>query len=231
VGCLRPPLGTAWRQHTYRQQPAVVAWGPNRLDIVVVSGDRALYHKAWNGSQCYPRPQAGSAGRFHRDGSSPVITSWGLNRLDIAVVCGDRSPLPQGMDWSGWGPYEGLGGVILDGSSPAMASWGPDRLDIGWCTIKPLPQGLERQWLVALRASRRNRPRRQFARHVSRGPAVSMYSLLAMTRGSAIKPSRVANGSHRRLLRAIGRPFNPVAELDPHNGRQLTLRRCLGAIL
>ena len=34
--------------------PAVVCWGPNRLDVFVVGTDSALYHKWWNGSAWGP---------------------------------------------------------------------------------------------------------------------------------------------------------------------------------
>ena len=34
--------------------PAAVSWGPNRLDIFVVGTDKALYHKAWDGSSWQP---------------------------------------------------------------------------------------------------------------------------------------------------------------------------------
>jgi subtilisin family serine protease len=35
---------------------AVVAWGPDRLDIFVIGTDSALYHKSWNGSSVGWKP-------------------------------------------------------------------------------------------------------------------------------------------------------------------------------
>jgi hypothetical protein len=39
--------------------PAVVAWGPNRLDVFVIGTDSALYHKWYDGS-----------------GWGPSVTGW-----------------------------------------------------------------------------------------------------------------------------------------------------------
>ena len=30
--------------------PAVVSWGPDRIDVFYRGGDNALWHRAWNGS-------------------------------------------------------------------------------------------------------------------------------------------------------------------------------------
>jgi len=34
--------------------PVAVSWGPNRLDIFCVGADKALHHKAWDGSNWKP---------------------------------------------------------------------------------------------------------------------------------------------------------------------------------
>jgi len=36
--------------------PAVGSWGPGRLDVVAVGTNRALYHKAWDGTAWQPSP-------------------------------------------------------------------------------------------------------------------------------------------------------------------------------
>jgi hypothetical protein len=38
----------------YESTVAVASWAANRLDIFVVGGDKALYHKSWNGTAWEP---------------------------------------------------------------------------------------------------------------------------------------------------------------------------------
>jgi hypothetical protein len=68
-------------------QPAVVTWGPDRLDVFVAATDGRLYIKSWTGSGWFPSqleyndlgaPDAGLLG-------APKVVSWGPNRLDIFV--------------------------------------------------------------------------------------------------------------------------------------------------
>jgi hypothetical protein len=64
--------------------PAVVSWGPGRLDIFGLGKDAGLYHKAWSG-HWYPSVTGWEAlggpvkGRF----TQPAVASWGANRLDL----------------------------------------------------------------------------------------------------------------------------------------------------
>jgi len=114
-------------------EPAVVAWGPNRLDIFAVWSDLSMYHKAWDGSSWSQWSSLG--GQFR---SGPAVASWGPNRLDIFGI--GKSLGMWHKAWMGdhWHPpnptWQGLGGVFaeVDGTvfPPAVVSWGPDRLDI-----------------------------------------------------------------------------------------------------
>lgn len=115
--------------------PAVSAWSPNRLDVVSVGGDNAMYHTAWNGS-AWDSEWKNLAGGFT---SSPAIVSWGPNRLDIfGLGWGDQSIWHSWYDGdtSGWYEesdsgigWESLGGGPF-GAPPVLVSRGLDMLDI-----------------------------------------------------------------------------------------------------
>lgn len=111
--------------------PAVVSWGPNRLDIFVADSRGQIFHKAWDGSRWFPsqidwEPLGGIAT------STPVVTSWGENRLDIFVRGADGGIFHKAWDGVAWYPsqmfWEPLGGLIE--GTPAVVSWGVTRLDI-----------------------------------------------------------------------------------------------------
>jgi hypothetical protein len=115
----------------FANNPAVVSWDHDRLDLFVVGSDGALYHKAWDGSQWLP-----SVSGFDNLGGtivgSPAVASWDHDRLDIFVVGTDRGLYHKAWDGSQWQPstagYDALGGIIA--GSPAVVSWDHDRLDV-----------------------------------------------------------------------------------------------------
>lgn len=117
--------------------PAVVSWGHDRLDVFVVgSCDKALYHKWWDGSQWGP-----SVSDFEYMGGvivgDPTVASWDHDRLDVFVVGTDGALYHKAWDGSQWLPsvtgYDSLGipkaGVTVRGN-PRVVSWDHDRLDI-----------------------------------------------------------------------------------------------------
>jgi hypothetical protein len=110
--------------------PVVVSWDHDRLDVFAVGSDGALYHKAWDGGQWLPSSGLESLGGIIL--GSPAVASWDHDRLDIFVIGTDRALYHKAWDGSQWLPsatgYDRLGGVIL--GSPAVASWDHDRLDI-----------------------------------------------------------------------------------------------------
>lgn len=130
------PVGENWRSLGGKivDSPAVVSWGPGRLDIVVHGRDGRVWHKSWDETRGTWSPQEGWATLGGQMIGSPAAVSWGPGRLDIIVhgrdgrvwhkswdeTRGDWSP--KGDDW------RALGGNIL--GSPSVASWGPGRLDI-----------------------------------------------------------------------------------------------------
>jgi len=109
----------------------LVAWGPNRLDVFVLGTDRALYHKAWDGSAWRPST-SGYAGLGGICTSVPQALAWGPNRLDVFVTGTDRALYHKAWDGSAWRPsisgYANLGGTVV--GTPRAVSWGANRLDV-----------------------------------------------------------------------------------------------------
>lgn len=143
----RASIGTggAGTGATPRQSSSpVVAWGANRLDVFVLGIDRALYHKAWNGTAWAP-----SVTGYEAQGgiccSAPQVVSWGANRLDVFVTGTDSSLFHKWWDGTAWGPsltgYEAMGGSCV-GDARAVA-WGPNRLDV---FVVGTDRGLYHKW-------------------------------------------------------------------------------------
>ncbi|HEX7288151.1 MAG TPA: baseplate J/gp47 family protein [Candidatus Angelobacter sp.] len=117
--------------------PAVVSWGHDRLDVFVVgSVDHALYHKWWDGSQWGP-----SVSDYEYMGGiivgDPAVASWDHDRLDVFVVGLNGGLFHKAWNGAQWLPsvtaYDFLGlpkaGVTIRGN-PKVVSWDHDRLDI-----------------------------------------------------------------------------------------------------
>jgi hypothetical protein len=99
--------------------PAVVAWGPARFDLVAFGGDYHLYH--WSSAQTgYDLPVASLQGV-----GTPTIVSAATNSLD--AVFRNLNGGVSLLNWNGttWGS-EVLGGSIL-GMPSAAATAGPVR--------------------------------------------------------------------------------------------------------
>jgi hypothetical protein len=47
----RCSTGWEYQGGAFTSNPAVVAWGPNRLDIFGVGTDKAMDHRAWDGAR------------------------------------------------------------------------------------------------------------------------------------------------------------------------------------
>jgi len=103
---------------------AVASWAPNRLDVFVVGGDRALYHRAWDGSAW-----SSDWGRFNSYCvGTPAAVSWGPNRVDVFVIGGDRQCYHLYWDGHSWNGWEALGGQCEYGV--AASSWATNQLDV-----------------------------------------------------------------------------------------------------
>ncbi|WP_338679783.1 M43 family zinc metalloprotease [Janthinobacterium sp. TB1-E2] len=122
----------------------VVAWGASRLDVFVVGMDRALYHKAWNGTAWAP-----SVSGYEAQGgictSAPQVVSWGPNRLDVFVTGTDSGLFHKWWNGTAWGPsltgYEAMGGLCV--GDPRAVAWGPNRLDV---FVVGTDRGLYHKW-------------------------------------------------------------------------------------
>ena len=143
----RASIGTggAGMGATPRQSSSpVVAWGANRLDVFVVGTDRALYHKAWNGTAWGP-----SVTGYEAQGgictSAPQVVSWGPNRLDVFVTGTDSGLFHKWWNGTAWGPslpgYEAMGGSCV--GDPRAVAWGPNRLDV---FVVGTDRGLYHKW-------------------------------------------------------------------------------------
>jgi hypothetical protein len=120
------PLGGLIRDGS---SPSVAAWGPNRLDIVVVGDDRQVQRKTWDGNNWLPSASEFTPlGGTVRDGSSPNIVSRGPGRLDVFIAGDDKGLDHKAWETNQWLPsatdFEHLGGGILDGTSPSATAWG-----------------------------------------------------------------------------------------------------------
>ena len=65
---------------------AVASRAPNRLDLFMVGGDRAFYHRGWDGSAWSSNWEKFDAYCV----GTPAAVSWGPNRVDAFVIGGDR---------------------------------------------------------------------------------------------------------------------------------------------
>ena len=122
----------------------VVAWGASRLDVFVVGMDRALYHKAWNGTAWAPSV-SGYEGQGGICTSAPQVVSWGPNRLDVFVTGTDSGLFHKWWNGTAWGPsltgYEAMGGLCV--GDPRAVAWGPNRLDV---FVVGTDRGLYHKW-------------------------------------------------------------------------------------
>jgi hypothetical protein len=103
---------------------AVSSWGPERLDVFVISSDNATWHNAWLGAAW-----TGWASLGGGCASAPAAVSWGPNRIDVFVIGGDHALYHQWWDGSAWSGFaENLGGYCVYGV--AAVSRGPNQLDV-----------------------------------------------------------------------------------------------------
>jgi hypothetical protein len=124
-----PPSGGV-----FNNPPAVVSWGPDRLDVFALGTVSAptqpgktvneMFHLALDGNVWLP--WAARGGVFN---SPPAVASWGPNRLDVFGVSGaDNEMFHQLWDGIAWSAWSSLGGKFT--SAPAVVSWGVNRLDV-----------------------------------------------------------------------------------------------------
>jgi hypothetical protein len=120
--------------------PAVVSWGKDRLDVFVRGMDGAIYHKAWDRDHWFPSDDPNI---WERIGGAtigePVAVSWGENRLDLFVRGTNGGIFHKAWDTDQWFPsdkedgWDNLGGMTK--GTPSVVSWEKGRLDICACGL------------------------------------------------------------------------------------------------
>lgn len=124
--------------------PAVVSWGPGRLDVFVRGTTGSLYHKWFAGGSWHGWEDLG--GRLV---GSPTVASWGPGRLDIFARAANNQLEHLWYDSNGWHGWELLGGTLT--TDPGATSWGPGRIDVfagglGGVVYQRSYQGSWRPW-------------------------------------------------------------------------------------
>ena len=108
----------------FSSRPAAVSRSANRLDIFGIGLDKAMRHKAWDGSGWTNWESLGGA--FI---SPPAAVSRGGNRLDIFGIGLGNAMHHKAWDGSAWRTdWNYLGGALS--GPPAAVSWNASRLDI-----------------------------------------------------------------------------------------------------
>jgi hypothetical protein len=107
---------------TLLEAPDCVSWGPNRIDCFARGTDRAMFHRAWNGSAWVAWESLGGTLL-----EAPSCVSWGPNRIDCFARGTDKAMFHHAWNGSAWIAWESLGGTLLE--APSCVTWGPNRID------------------------------------------------------------------------------------------------------
>jgi hypothetical protein len=99
--------------------PAVVSWGPGRVDVFVEGGDHKLWQDFTTCSGCAWSGWIQPLGASGTLASPPAVTSWAPGRIDVLVVGTDGNLWKQDWDTSTWSP-----GWLFVGSPPATTGVG-----------------------------------------------------------------------------------------------------------
>ncbi len=102
--------------------PAVTAWGPNRLDCFYRGQNNHMWHRWWDGNAWSGEEDLGGILT-----SDPAVAAWGPNRLDCFYRGQNNHIWHRWWDGNAWSGEEDLGGELV--SAPTVAAWGPNRLD------------------------------------------------------------------------------------------------------
>lgn len=110
--------------NTFAWPPAVVSWGPDRIDVFAVAyTDSSFSHIAYNGTAWTAWESFG--GIF---AGGPTAVSWGVNRIDLFVIGDANSAFWATYNGISVSTFEKIGGTLV--TPPVAVSWGPNRLDL-----------------------------------------------------------------------------------------------------
>jgi len=116
-----PGAGNSFRP----SNPAVVAHGDGRLDLVVRGSDRVLWHKRYEREW---RDWSRTEGDLELEGNL-AVTLRSPDRMDVfALRITDLQVMQRHYDGTNWSTWEAVGAT--SSRSPAAASWAADRLDL-----------------------------------------------------------------------------------------------------
>jgi hypothetical protein len=100
--------------------PAVISWGPGRLDVFGRGGGNGLYQLYWNGHSWVWAQLPGQLI------GTPALSSWYPGRLDV-FTRGTDNGLWHYFYENGWGGPERLNTIYSD---PSAVAWGVGRIDV-----------------------------------------------------------------------------------------------------
>ncbi|HEY7590348.1 MAG TPA: hypothetical protein VH723_05100, partial [Candidatus Limnocylindrales bacterium] len=104
---------------------AAVSWSPDRIDLLWVDEDRALWHRAYAaGRWTEPTSLGGTLA------SGPAVTAWAVDQLEVFAIFPDGELWDRYWDGASWHDWESLGGELDPEGQPAASSWSADRLDV-----------------------------------------------------------------------------------------------------
>jgi hypothetical protein len=106
--------------------PAVVSWGPGRIDVFIRAADHDLAHKWFDGGHW----SRGWEDMGAAVTANPTVASEGPGQLDLFVVGGDQALWQRTFNPWGWSNWIRIGGVLQPGTSPSAASFGPGFVDV-----------------------------------------------------------------------------------------------------
>jgi hypothetical protein len=123
--------------------PAVVSWGPGRLDVFMRGWDNAIWHRWYADGAWGPAPDDWDwlGGDFPATARLAAV-SWGSGRIDLCTLGWENAVWHKWYDNGAWGPapdrWDSLGGDNIrqgyydfDGAArPALTTWGPGLLDL-----------------------------------------------------------------------------------------------------
>jgi N-acetylmuramoyl-L-alanine amidase/Fibronectin type III domain len=116
--------------------PDVSSMNQNRLDVVAVGSDNALWHRSWNGTEWAAWESLGGV----ITGSPSIVAS--TNRLDVFGRGADGALWHRFWDGSGWHAWERLGGALIR-TSGVDATWSGAQLHV---FVRGLDSALWHRW-------------------------------------------------------------------------------------
>ena len=125
--------GSNWSSSVLQQSslivgvPAIVSWGPERMDVFVQGTDNGLYTKSWDGTTWYDYFPIHSGVQFS---GNPTAVSRASNVIDVFVRGTDGKLYTTSWDnGPAWTNYSLVNDMQFVGDPYAVAS-GPNRIDV-----------------------------------------------------------------------------------------------------